>query len=278
MSEWYTIEQLRTKKLVKESILNELESVCDVPGCGCPIIVNEELTKMRCANPDCYGHMKHRADDMCKQLDIKGIGPETCYKILRDNHLKNHFQVLPYVLKDGKKPRLHLWEIAKMAAIPGVSKRWEDLLEGIPSFEKFFEDRENYKKFYHYKQLLIEACQYFDIKPTLSGRVVSIAIHGSIKGYRNRKSFVDDCNDIFGSVIKVRLRENNQSNDYLVTEETNTIAIIKKRLERMQYIKTSSLNKMELAIYCGIPIKTPNEFIQIILKYIQENYGNNVAQ
>ena len=273
MPEWFTTSQLVEMGKLSPLIAEGIKEDCEIPGCGCPILNNLEMTKRRCSNYYCYGHMKYRANDMCKRLGIKDIGPETCYKILKSNHLESHFHLLPYILPEGVKPKIHLWEIADMACIPGISKKWEDILEGAKSFEDFFSRPGIPRDIRVFKDNLITASKFFEIKPTLSSRVISVMITGSISGYSPRSKFIETCNDLFGQFVKIKLGEKKQSHDYLITENIRAIPFAKERLKSNPYLPASSMSKMELAIYSSTPIKTPREFLITISELLEEIFG-----
>jgi hypothetical protein len=246
-----TTEQLVKAERIPEWLGNALPNECQ---CGCPILNNEDLTFRWCMNPTCYYHMQHKGDEMFKHLNVKGIGPATCLAGLRRFKLKNHFELLPRILGEVK-PRVHLWEIADMAGIYGYGKVfWEKALAGKKTFEEYF-DSGNFipKDIVANKKLLIDAEEYFSIKPALSNRYISVMMTGSITGFNNRDQFIEKCNEIGGQYLRVRDTGKNGSVDYLITEDVY-----------------SNTGKAKLARQNGISIVTPKEFIALLTALITE--------
>lgn len=245
-----------TKQLLEENIIpkwlgESLRHDCEV--CGCPILNNEELTARWCSNISCYSHMQHKGDYMCKRLSIKGVGPATCLETLKRYHLKNHFELLRFVLRD--RPRVHLWEIADMACIHTFgSVYWEKELAGIQSFEEYFTSNKFIPKLIRsHQDMLIDAQKYFTIKMPLSKNGIKVMITGSIKGFNNRQLFIEKCNDIVGQHLRVTQVNRNNSANYLITENIH-----------------STTDKAEIARRQGIPILSPSEFLYELSLLVQE--------
>lgn len=243
-----TTDQLISSGIIPHEIGKYLKKTCDY--CGCPIINNYELTERYCANFNCYGHMQHRADDMCKKLGFKDIGPATCLSILKANHLGHHFEILPYICKD--KPRVYLWQIAEMAGVPGVKSKWEDLLAGYKTFDEYFALASVPKDIIPFRSMLNNSLKYFDIIPPLSKRSIIVMITGSIRGFNNREDFIAMCNHAGGSILKIQLKGKRQSADYLITENKNT-----------------NTPKAQAARDNNIPIVSPTEFLLIFKELLR---------
>lgn len=241
----FTTTQLVENGILPEWLGDELAHTCE---CGCPILNNRELTLRWCMNPNCYYHMQHKADEMFKHIGVKGIGPATCLATLKHLRLKNHFQLLPHVLGEVK-PRVRLWEIADMAGIHSYGKTfWEKELADKKSFVDYFGSG-NYipQDITRHKEMLIDAESYFEVRPPLSSRYVTVMLNGSVTGFTNRDLFIDKCNEIAGQYLRVRQVGKNQSASYCITQNP-----------------MSKEGKVQLARDQGIPIVHPTEFLAIL--------------
>lgn len=190
--------------------------------CGRPIYRNWKLTQALCLDPYCKYHLKYKAAEMFKYLNVKGLGSETCGMYIQRFGIKNHFDLIPYIFKQSK-PRLYLWEIALLAGIPSYANKLEEILVGYNTFMEFFYKEKNLPKIiYLYKDMLTKAQSYFDVKPSLAKDSIKVMITGEITGFSPRSTFIKACNKIAGDVIRIKLVEKGQNRDYLITENPNT--------------------------------------------------------
>lgn len=125
--------------------------------CGYRLLLNEKLTELKCSNPVCPAHMSMRMDDMFKQLNMKDIGPSTCYDIIVENNLVHHTQVFALGVNDmpsrnseavkekfyneiHKVKKLSLSNVAKLLRIEDMQTRCEDIFKGYSDIDLFYKD------------------------------------------------------------------------------------------------------------------------------------------
>lgn len=230
----------------------------ECPDCHMPIYRSTNLKSAHCGNLNCINHLSERADTMFKYLGLKGIGAKTCKKVMLSLQLTNHLQLIPVMML--QTPTVYLWEVAMFCFIPGYSKKMEDVFEGYKSFVDFFNTEQDIPvKIKMYKDELIEAEQYFKIKPPLSKDTVEIVMTGEIycniggeyKRFKPRDSFVDFCNSITGELVKTKLVGKKQSADFVVTN-----------------LKESTNEKFQL----NLPHLTPNQYLQYLTARISNKY------
>lgn len=229
--------------------------------CGAPIVDagNPDwtgkliLTQRYCPNPYCPKHMAMRIVNVASYLGAQGYGPATCESMVHMYNLKNHLEAIPYIVQ-GEKPTVHLWEVGVMAQIYGLGNKWKEILLGYSSFEDFFANADFIPYGLDtYRDYLINAQNYFNIKAPLSKRVIRIMISGSINGFSNKHEFVPWLNDRIGKYLQVMEVGKRKSNvDFLVKEPTS-----------VDHAKTA------LALEVGIPIVSSSEFLQVILAMIK---------
>lgn len=211
----YTLEQLVSMKRIPQWIADGLSDTCED---GYKILTNWALTRRLCSNPKCYHHMKWKGDAMFKLLDIKNIGPETCYKTLRNRKMNNHVELLPLYL--DYKPYKYIWEIANIASIHGWGEsKLMDLMYGYSSFKEYFETAVGVPEDLRDWRGYLEYCEkYFDVRPSFKGKVIQVTIHDSIKGYRRKELFIDKCNEILQGMLTVKyVKHSNSKNRFLIT-------------------------------------------------------------
>lgn len=247
MDKMYSTKNLIDREIIPKELIPHIMQEC--PYCGYPIARNEKLTMAECANINCVGHMQYRADALVKFLGIKGIGPKTCLNIIQTKRLKNHFEIIPYVTKE--KPKVHLWEIANMAFIPGYGSKFQDLLAGYQTFEDYFNKASVPLNLRPYRSKLVDAQKYFIIKRALSSNVIEVMLNGSFTGFKSRQDFVNDCNTFLGQVVQVKSVGVKKSADYCITENKN-----------------SNERKVRTAREVGIPILTPKEFLKELIEEV----------
>lgn len=232
-----------------------------------PIYRNIELTRAKCGNPKCKGHMKHKADDLLKYLGVSGIGPKTCFNIIAENGLENHFEILRFVFKD--KPALQLWEIAMFCYVDGISTEWENILAGYASFDEFYE-KENPQGIIKYsRNILTKAEAYFYVLPPLSRDCWEVMITGSINGYKNRDEFVNDCNTRYGMTIRTKKVGQKQSADYLICDNKESLLELMAVGQGSKKAKAASKGM----IYHDLKVVTAGEYALMLDRAVKRKLG-----
>lgn len=222
------------------------------PVCGKPRIANDNLTEVKCVDYYCIKYVKERAKFMFDYLNISGIGPETSELYLKKFQVKSHMDLLPKVL--NQKPSLYLWEIAKIACIPGLSDKMKDIFQGYNRFEDYFAEESNIPpKLLAFKSKLIKYQDYFKIKACLNKNAITIMITGPVSGYRNKNAYIDGLNSLFGSIIRTDMKKTVKAK-FVVTEYPN-----------------SNTEKLKMARRSKIPVITPDEYRIYLLYKVNPN-------
>lgn len=220
------------------------------PYCGAFIVNNESLTARWCANPNCPGHMSYKLVELAKYFHVDGIGPATALRIVKEHQLKNHFEIIPHWFPNAK-PKASLANIACLACIEGYGEiAANNELSQYYTFEQYFSYSYINPLLLPYKQLLIDAQQYFALKRPLSASKLYVMATGSFHGFQSRDDFFRGVNEAFGSVVHV-----------IQTGKRKTgISYLIKEPDAADHTKSA------IAMEQGIPIVSPAEFVAILQK------------
>lgn len=222
--------------------------------CGSPIYNNDNLTVRKCYNSKCPYHMAEKISDLAKYFHVKGVGAATALEYIKCYNLSSHLEILPYWFKD-KKPRVTLYEVAKLAMIMGHDKDMYELCNGHQSFEEVYATERNLPPwFIAYKDTLIAAESFFEIKPPLSKICLNVMMTGEVRGYPSRAMFINHLNDCYGQYVQIV---------DVGFRKTGVHALIKE--ESAAYHR-----KTQVAQERGIRIVTPAAFEAGIQLYVKE--------
>lgn len=277
---YYTVSELVEKKIIEECYAKHMLEKC---ACGGTLIRNERLTSTKCNNPWCYVHMKYKADNMLKYLGVKGIGPETCEKLIFQYSIMHHLDLVPKIF--DYKPRLHLWEVAKICQIEDYNEKCLEIFSGFKDFEEFFSQAPLYipNDIRPYKDILIRAEKYFTINPPLSKENIEVMITGNLRLYSPRKLFIDKLNYTYGKFIRTDLKGEAQKNKYLITENPNSghgkIATARKSSvcqvvtpdNYESIVRYKSALKIVSSLCTEIPFEVTDDLYADILKNVMEH-------
>lgn len=156
-----TIEQYHEYRgdQFKDQYYGILPKTCDY--CKHPIIISYEKTIMKCSNRSCPKHMSYRAEIMFKDLGVKDIGAQTAFKMIIENKLVNHMDILgltqsqmPANNSDDVRRRMFLElqkgrrqtvdKILRMYQLDDVADQTSSkIMSGFSSFEDFFNQNNN---------------------------------------------------------------------------------------------------------------------------------------
>lgn len=224
--------------------------------CGSYIVDNgnenpdHEITARRCANPNCPGHMQYKVAYLAKHFGIDGIGPATALDMIKTYSFKSHLDAIP-IWFTKSKPVERLGTIADLACIEGygTTKATRDL-NCFQSFTDYFNSgREIDKVLWSNREHLKSAESHFTIAPPLARNKINVMMTGSFNGFSNRKDYLTEINNIFGEAVQV--------------------VDVGKRKTGVQYLirehNAVDRSKTALARELGIPIVTPQEFIDILI-------------
>lgn len=241
-------------------VWDNILKVC--PHCGCMIVENDTMTARWCSNPECPEHMAYKIVEVCNFYGVKGMGPATAKEWILSRNLHSQFEIIPLLF--DTKPTASLADIATLACIEGYgSIQAEKELPQMHSFEEYFSVGEPNPLLVPYKDLLIGAQKYFNIKKPVSARKLYVMGTGSFHGFNNRDSFFSFINMHFGQYVHVIQTGRRKTGVSFLIKEEDAVDHSKSQLAREN----------------NIPIVTPTQFIAILLKAfnisIEEIYANN---
>lgn len=225
--------------------------------CGGLIINNETLTQRFCSNLECPYHMAARIESVLKYFDVKGIGYTTALKYIEDYHMKYHLEILSHFFKD--KPYVSLYEVAKLAMIPGHERDMKQYCDKYGSFEDMFRNEQLPRFMLLYKDELLRAETFFRVKQPLGGKVINIMITGEVHGYSSRVKFINDLNALGQGLFTF-----------------NDVGVRKTGVHMLIAEKDAAYhNKMRIAEERGIPVLTPAEVSKVVLDMVGGDNGDN---
>lgn len=129
--------------LIPEAYRNELKNILKCNVCGSDLVVNRNLTTLKCNNLKCPDKIAGRVLKAIKPFNLKGIGPEYIRGYINNNKITSVPEALT---SDLLKPSFDAWrmephtigEIIKELAIPGFdSGKTEVLTDNFPNFTAF---------------------------------------------------------------------------------------------------------------------------------------------
>lgn len=197
------------KDYIDPWVYEQLHSHC--PYCGSEILTTENLTKRICSNDNCIRKNAYKASQLLKALKATGVGVETCYNILKENQMQNHFEILD-ISKYSKKPtrvkesyiydfatrkhRLSLHNIMTYAFIPGIGKeRAYELTAGLKKVEDIIGINQEARKLLEY------AVTLFNLQELNTAVPFYVMLTNSIEGYTDRREYINYLNDSYGDMF-----------------------------------------------------------------------------
>lgn len=144
---YYTLEEALKGEIIPKSYRKEFEKVQVCEYCGAHIVINENLTEMKCANPQCPMTLTARALGVYRRYDAKGVGPALVSKYLRDNNIKNMYEALVRPPQLVQKP-IQEWfdtphsigEVIKMLNLPGQGDTVTGFFTNVSDSKRFIHD------------------------------------------------------------------------------------------------------------------------------------------
>ncbi len=126
--------------------------------CGHELLINDEKTAILCSNPACPYKVAKRLQQMCKDLQIMGIGETLAFKIVEHLGLSSPIQLLAYepnedgvlaenismersieIYEQITSKEYQLWEYLRSANIPAIRDNAVKVMKGIDSFTELYE-------------------------------------------------------------------------------------------------------------------------------------------
>ena len=253
-------------ELMPEWLKENISSTCQY--CKHPMLNyynNDRCTNRRCTNPNCSGLLAARADFALKQLNVKGIGFETCLDYVRAGSLTDNVSILKYL---QNKPTVSIGTYLRIHCFAGVDSELDKLCKenDIFTLDELFAYNGKLKPlFEENKQRLIDNSSLVNFVKKPDGyaqetiRTLTVMITGTPKGYASKEHFLATLDAVLNGKIKIihQATKKQTGVDFLIAEEDS-----------------KTVGKRDAAIRGGIPIVTSEEFIlylaQLINKYNSE--------
>ncbi len=146
-SKFFTIDEALECKLIPPSFKKEFEKVKVCDCCGSLIITNENLTEMKCSNPDCLMTLTARALGVYRRYDSKGVGPALVFKYIRDNEISNMYEALikpPQLVQSQIQEWFNsphsVGDVIKMLNLPGQGETVSGFFTNVLDSKRFIHD------------------------------------------------------------------------------------------------------------------------------------------
>lgn len=231
------VKDLKERTDLPQEFLDTLPDVCD---CGCELVISESLTGLSCPNPFCLDKVVKRAEAMLTELGIVGMGEKGLEKFFLHYDTRN--PLVLFGLEDGDtiydganegvsekmiiqlnaKKEMFLWQMVKLANLPGIQTTAKTLISDYSSLEDFYQDLEYgeiefikeklglgfeadvmatkiYQSLMLYKEDLLIGQKLVKLKQLESVREVEICISEGVLGFKSKNEFVNTLNREFGS-------------------------------------------------------------------------------
>lgn len=218
-----------------------------------------ECTGRRCPNKQCPYTLAQRIADMCQILKVDGIKEGKGMQIVRDYALKSHFEAVPIIFKE--KPTISLYQLLRISFIRGVDTQWDNICDCNSSIDELIQNyngKHKYLLIENYQELKYGESFFYILKPEkkkcetlISGNVM---ISGNIRGFENRDDFIHAINYVSKGLVDIKVKGK---------RKTNIMCLIQEKDE-------PNRGKAECALEYGIPIMTPEEFKNYIIKELKK--------
>jgi hypothetical protein len=258
---------IQQAELIPDWLKKDLDDKC--PFCGSLYEVGyspngKRVTKHYCPNKECSETIVSKMVFVWNILKVDGIKEGRSRELVKNNKIKHHLEAIPLVLKN--KPRIDLTTYMRLNCIQGIDTTWDKICFNKNSLDEVLnsndirgildiEDVNNAKKY----------ISNFDIvypnKPKHESILnISIMMTGDILGFEPRELLVVAMNKKYNGLLNLGYSKS--------IRKTGIFALVKDP-------KSSVTNKVSVALDCGIPIMSPEEFIIKVDKLIREKVGDN---
>ncbi len=243
-----------------------LRSSCEFCGTEYENFYNdaEKCTNRRCPNPKCPGSLAQRIADMCEILGYEGIKEGRGLQLVKEHNLENWFDALAYISEE--KPKVTLSQFMQIAFIPGINTMWNQYCKDCETLDDLLSSPDSTlrRTLESYQDLLrhgITCVELISGEPNFAYDAViqgNVMLSGAFKGYNDRNNFVYAINKGFQGLVRLNI---------VGKRKTNVMCLI-------QEADQPNRGKAEVAIECGIPIMTPEDFI----KWLQGEVSKRMAK
>lgn len=230
------VKDLKKSADLPEEFLSTLPDICD---CGSELVISESLTGLGCPNPFCLDKVVKRAEAMLSELGVLGIGEKGLEKFFMYYDTRNPLAL--FGLEDGdllwegasfevsqkvisqlrEKKEMYLWQMVKLANLPGIQTTAKTILSDYTDLGKFYEDLESggidfikeklclgkwndlmatkiYNALILYKDDLFLGLRLINLKQLGNIQEVEICISEGVVGFKSKNEFVEALNNEFG--------------------------------------------------------------------------------
>ena len=220
-------------------------------------------TKRRCPNKECPWTIAEKIAAMCSLLGVKGIGNKISLGYVNEYKLKSHLDAVPYLFRE--KPEVTLPMLMRLLFIEGIDTMWQSVCDRYSSVEEFLDNYEGgyYDVIRDKEEEIRYASMIFKVKDhkrsnceaLLTGTVM---ISGNIRRFDEREDFIKGINYISRGLVNISVAQSKR--------KTGVICLIQEK-------DTPYRGKAEFALENQIPIMSPDEFEQYVLKRLREGQG-----
>lgn len=259
---------IKDAKLIPDWLKENLAENC--PYCSTPYHVGYSpnglrVTKHYCPNKECIETLVMKAVFTMIVLGIPNIKEGKSRSLIKSLNIKRHLDIIPHILSD--KPSISLSTFMRINCIEGIDSAWNSVCSDKYSLEALLEDSfvqnkltideiDSVKESYKHFNLL------YDIKQSNEAVLdILVIMTGDILGLKNREDLISALNLKYDGLLKLRYSN--------TIRKTGVHALIKEK-------GSVITKKIDIAMSCGIPIYTPEEFIVHVDKLIQERVNKKI--
>lgn len=177
-----TIDQLHEYRedLLEDEYYKLIPNMCE--HCKQPIIINIERTIMKCSNQFCPEHLSYKAENMFKIMGVKNVGPKTAYRMLVENRLNSHMDILSLTVdqmpsSSSQEVKERIWHEIQKGRRQSLSKLLQlyqlndiaeqtsnKILSDYNSFNDFFSENDSLQKLVKH---MLKSLRQSDMTPHL---------------------------------------------------------------------------------------------------------------
>lgn len=230
------ISELKEQQDLPKEFLDVLPEVCE---CGSELVISPSLTGLHCPNPYCLSKVVKRAEAMLSEIGVLGMGEKSLEKFFETYRTRNPLALFALEIGDlifdgasedvsekiisqlNDKKEMFLWQLVKIANLPGIQTTAKTLLSDYSDIEEFYKDLEFgsidfikdklglsyendvmaskiYNSLITYKEDLLNGVRFVNLKVLRDVKEVEICISEGVFGFKSKNDFVDTLNKEFG--------------------------------------------------------------------------------
>lgn len=241
--------------MIPQWLKDSMETRC--PSCGSEYEIGlspngQRVTKHYCPNMKCPLTLGARAAYMWDLLKVPGIKEAKSIRIVRDNNIQSHLELIPYVVDQASIPiRITAGDYMRIMCVPGIDSACDNYMMRFDNIESAIRATET--EFGYDREMVedaIRCLKYFNVvMPTRKQgylKTYHIMITGDVNGFTNRDEFPGAVEYYFKGVFNIVYYRSKRKTgvDFLIKEPGS-----------------ATTGKVQVANAVGIPILSSAEFI-----------------